>query len=211
VGTTTILGDLTVTPGGDDEPALPAWTSDGRSIGYLLRHSLINRLQFGGTVAFHVIHEDGSGDLAIAEPTGPSIVAGPVFQGGTAWLKTSDGRILRVDLDTRGISASIDAGIGVPDALALSPDGGTLATFRLEEPGRLGILVLRSGKAETVASLAEKDGWPHALDFSPDGETLLMDRREGPRSDLWTLRIATGAWTRLTSDGGSSDPVWHGR
>jgi hypothetical protein len=210
-GSTTLLGEITVSPGGDSEPALPAWGGDGRSIGYLSRHSLINRLQFGGTVSLHLIREDGSGDQTIAEPAGVSIIAGPVLQGGTSWFKTSDGRILRVDLDTRQISAAIDVGTGVPDALALAPDGATFATLRLESAGLLEVALVRGGKAIPLVTLQPGGGVPHAIDFSPDGTTLVMDRRDGARSDVWSLRIATKAWTRLTSDGQSSDPVWHGK
>jgi hypothetical protein len=210
-GTTTLLGEITVSPGGDAEPAAPAWSADGRSIGYLLRHSLINRLQFGGTVSLHLIRDDGSGDQTIAEPAGASIIAGPVLQGGTSWVKTSDGRILRIDLDTHQVSASIDAGTGVPDAIALAPEGATFATLRLDGAGHLEVALVRGGKAETLVALPPGEGVPHAIDFSPEGATLVMDRRDGPRSDLWSLQIATKAWTRLTTDGGSSDPAWHGR
>jgi hypothetical protein len=210
-GATTDLGEINVSPGGDGEPALPAWSADGRSIGYLLRHSLVNRLQFGNPVALHLVRVDGSADETVAEPGPASIVAGPVLQGGTAWVKTSDGRILRIDLDTRQVSSTTDVGTGVPDALALSPDGASFATLRLEETGRLAVALVKNGKAETLATLKPGEGVPHAVDFSPDGSELVMDRRDGTASDLWSLTIATKAWKRLTDDGASSDPVWHGR
>ena len=210
-GVTTDLGEITVSPGGDGEPAAPAWSADGRSLGYLLRRSPANRPQFGSPVALHLVRVDGSADETVAEPGPASIVAGPILQGGTAWVKTWDGRILRIDLDTRGVSSVTDVGTGVPDALALAPDGSTFATLRLEAAGMPAIAIVKDGKAETLATLRPGEGAPRAIDFSPDGSELVMDLREGAASDLWSLRIATKAWTRLTSDGGSSDPVWHGR
>lgn len=210
-GAVTNLGDVTVSPGADAEPAAPSWSGDGRTIAYLHRHTLVHRTAVGGTAALKTIRADGSLDAVVAEPAPASIVAGPLLQGGTAWLKTSDGRILRLDLDTRGVSAVIDAGIGVPDALALSPDGATLATLRLEPSGTSALALVRDGKAETLVSLPPADGLPQAIDFSPDGSLLVLDRRKDGRSDLWTLRIASKEWTRLTDDGASSDPVWHGR
>ena len=119
--------------------------------------------------------------------------------------------IFRVDLDTRRISGMLDAGLGVPDALALAPDGATFATLRLEDAGMLAIALVKHGKPETLVTLKPDEGAPHAIDFSPDGTRLVFDRRKGSSSDLWTLTIATKAWSRLTSDGASSDPVWNGR
>lgn len=210
-GATAYLGDLTLSPGAEGEPASPAWTPDGKKIGYLFRHSLVGRAESGGTVAFRLIRADGSGDETVATPAPASIVAGPVLQAGVAWMKTSDGRLARIDLDTRRVSAAIDAGIGVPDALALAPDGATFATLRLEDAGMLAIALVRNGKAETLVTLKPDEGAPHALDFSPDGAELVMDRRTAGASDLWILRIAAKTWFRLTSDGGSTDPVWNGR
>ncbi|HLF94685.1 MAG TPA: hypothetical protein VJB14_14570, partial [Planctomycetota bacterium] len=135
----------------------------------------------------------------------------PVLQGTGAWLKTSDGRLFRIELATRRTSDLTDAGLGVPDAIALSPDGTTVATLRIEDAGMLAIALVRAGKAETLVTLKPDEGAPHAIDFSPDGTELVMDRRRAGGSDLWVLRIGTKTWTRLTDDGASSDPVWNGR
>jgi Tol biopolymer transport system component len=210
-GATADLGDIVLSSGGDGEPCSPAWSGDGRTLAYLFRHSLVDRAERGGTVSLRVIRADGSGDQTLATPERVSIVAGPLLQGGVAWIKTSDGRIFRIDLDTRRISAMIDAGTGVPDALAIAPDGTTFATLRLEDAGMLSIALVRNGKPETLVTFRPDEAAPHAIDFSPDGSMLVMDRRSGTSSDLWTLTIASKAWTRLTSDGASSDPVWNGR
>lgn len=205
------LGDIVLSSGGDGEPASPAWSADGRHLAYLFRHSLLDRTEQGGTVSLRSIGVDGSGDQTIAMPAPASIVAGPILQGGVAWIKTSDGRLFRIDLDTRRISAVIDVGTGVPDALALAPDGATFATLRIEEAGMLSIALVRNGAAQTLATLKPDDSVPHSLDFSPNGATIVLDRRTGTSSDLWSFEIATRRWTRLTSDGESSDPVWNGR
>lgn len=210
-GGTIDLHDITVSPGGDGEPAAPAWSADGRRLAYLFRQSLVNRSALGGTVELRVIGADGSGDAKIATPAPASIVAGPRLQGEAAWIKTSDGKLGRLDLASRRLAEAVDVGIGVPDAVALSPDGTTLATLRLEDAGMLAVALVRGGKAETLVTLKPDEGAPHAIDFSPDGTELVLDRRLGATSDLWVFRIATKTWTRLTSDGASSDPVWHGR
>jgi hypothetical protein len=206
------LGDFMVPAGGDGEPARPVFSADGKTIVYLERHTLVHRTALGGPVALKTIAMDGSHPVTLAEPTPAAIVAGPLVEGQTVWLKTSDGRILRLDLDTHAISLAIDAGTGVPDSLALAPDGATLATFRLGPSGLPAIVLVRKGTPETLVTLAAGDGVPHAIDFSADGRDLVLDRWTGGGSDLYRLTIATGEWRRLTSDGRSSDPVWwHGR
>ncbi len=210
-GGTVHLKDVVLAPEGDGEPAAPAWSADGKRLAYLFRQSLVHRTALGGTVDLRVIRADGSGDDKIATPSPASIVAGPLLQDAGAWLKTSDGKLFRIDLAIRRTSDLTDAGIGVPDAIALSPDGSTVATLRLEDAGMLAIALVRAGKAETLVTLKPDEGAPHAIDFSPDGSELVMDRRRGGASDLWVFKIGTKTWTRLTDDGASSDPVWNGR
>ncbi len=202
------LGDMVLQPGSDDAAAAPSWSPDGTRIAYQLRRG---RAEHAGPVHLRRIRADGADDETVHAPDRVSIVGGPILRGGAAWFKSSDGKVQRVELDTRRVSEGFDPGVSVPDALALSPDGTALATLRFEASGAPALVLLGRGRPEVLASFGGEGGVPRALDFSPDGSKLVLDRRAGEKSDLWTLDLATRAFARLTEDGASSDPVWNGR
>ena len=128
------------------------------------------------------------------------------------WFKSADGTITMLDLESRRPVRSISAGISIPDALAVAPDGRTLATLRFDEKIFPTLVEVRDGKGEILAAFGTGQPVPHSLDFSPDGKRLIMDRRsKDGASDLWIFELATRTFTRLTEDGGSTLPVWNGR
>jgi hypothetical protein len=194
------LGDFVLAPGDGDAAGAPSWTADGRRLAYQFRRSLVDRFEMAGPVSLRTIHADGSLDAALHTPTRAAVVAGPVVRGPVAWFKTSDGRVHRIDLDTKRVSETFDAGIAAPDALAVSPDGTAVATLRLGAAGAVEILLSKGGAVESLSC----DPPPRALDYSPDGRRLVVERGGA----LWILDPASSSWTRL-ADG--SDPVWHGR
>jgi dipeptidyl aminopeptidase/acylaminoacyl peptidase len=211
------LKDVVVGPGGDDAAAAPSWTADGKRLAYQHRRSLVDRADVAGPVSLRIIERDGAKDVTLLVGPKAAIVAGPIVRGGSAWFKSLDGRLSRVDLDTRKVAESIDVGIAVPDALALSPDGAAFATLRMDESGGTALVLVRrnpqeAAAVEPLASFRKGDAHPRALDFSPDGKRMALDlRTEGGASDLWVLDLATRRMDRITQDGASSDPVWNGR
>jgi hypothetical protein len=209
-GRITDLKDVPVPPGLDDEPAAPAWCDQDRQLLYVMRHHPVDRVPGAPRSTLRRIRIDGSGDERVAAFTEASIIAGPVVRGDSAWIKMSDGAVLRVDLKTKIIAESTPAGLSAPDALAVSPDGGRIATLKMDATGSRTLLILLKGVAEPVAEFKAGESAPQSLDFSPDGTRIVMDR-VGPdgKSGLWLLTLSTRKLDLLIENG--TGPVWHGR
>jgi hypothetical protein len=201
-GHVTDLKDVPLLPGVEDEPGSPAWCDDGRQILYLLRTSK-------GSV-LRRIRLDGSGDETVLSLPASQIIAGPVVRQEQAWLKRADGKLLRVDLKTKTVAETRDCGICAPDALAVSPDGGVIATLTLDQTLTRRLILSRKDSAETLIAFAGGEPSPRGMDFSPDGTRLVLDKvgADG-KSSLWILTLATKAMAPLVDNG--SSPVWHGR
>jgi dipeptidyl aminopeptidase/acylaminoacyl peptidase len=209
-GRITDLKDIAVSPGEDDVPTAPAWSSDGKQLLYVLRHSLLEARAGTPRTTLRRINVDGTGDETVATFSMASILAGPVVRGSSAWCKMSEGGLVRIDLQTKKVADLRPAGISAPDALAVSPDGEIAATLTMDAAGARSIVLVRRDSTETFATFPAGEAAPHALDFSPDGRRLVLDRR-GPdgKSSLWVLTLATKALAPLVDPG--SSPVWHGR
>jgi len=204
-GRVTELKDVPLQPGVEDEPGSPAWCDEGRRILYLLRQ---NSGAPGSTL--RRIRLDGSGDEAVISFPGATIIAGPVVRHDEAWVKRGDGKLLRIDLKTKIVVETRDAGLCAPDALAVSPDGALVTTLALDEHLTRTLLLSRKDGTETLVTFRGGEPSPRAFDFSPDGTRLVMDKvAVDGKSSIWILTLATKAMTPLVDNGFS--PVWHGR
>lgn len=209
-GRLTELKDVAVTFADDDAVAAPAWSADGRQVLYVLRHSPAEVRSGAPRATLRRIRTDGSGDETVAAFTESTIIAGPAVRGDSAWCKLANGTILRFDLKNKAVADSRPAGICAPDALAVSPDGATVATLSMDATGTRSIVLIRREGAEIAATFPPQETAPHAIDFSPDGGRLVMDRHtpEGKPS-IWILTLATKKLQKLIEQG--SSPVWNGR
>jgi hypothetical protein len=209
-GRVTELKDVPVVFADDDAVSAPAWTADGRQLLYVLRHSPADTKVGAPRATLRRIRSDGSGDETVATFTDTTVIAGPVVRGDFAWCKLANGTILRFDLRNKSVADSRPAAICAPDALAVSPDGATLATLSMDATGARSILLIRSGGAETAATFPLQEPAPHAIDFSPDGRRLVLDRHAADgKPSVWILTLATKQLVRLIEQG--SGPVWNGR
>jgi hypothetical protein len=207
-GRITDLKDVALTPGEDDIPTAPAWSSDGKSLIYVMRHSLLDHKAGAPRTTLRRIGVDGSGDEAIVSFSMSAIIAGPVVRGDSAWCKMSEGGIVRIDLRSKAVAELRPAGISAPDALAVSPDGVLAATIVMDQEGSRSVVLVRKDSTETFATFKPGEASPYALDFSPDGGRLVLDRHGADgKSSLWILTLATKTLAPLVDPG--SSPVWH--
>jgi hypothetical protein len=209
-GQITELKDVPVGPGVDDEPSAPAWCDQDRRLLYVLRHTPVDRSAGTPRSTVRRIRTDGSGDEAIAAFSAVSVLAGPVVRGDSAWLKTSDGAVLRLDLKSKTVAETRPAGLCAPDALAVSPNGTQVATLKMDASGARSLIVLNRDAEVTLLEFKPGDAAPRGFDFSPDGTRMVLDLAAADgKSGLWILTLATKALAPLIE--GGSTPVWHGR
>jgi hypothetical protein len=209
-GRLTELKDVPVVFADDDAAASPAWSADGQQILYVLRHSPAETRTGAPRATLRRIRTDGTGDETLATFTDSTIIAGPAVRGDFAWCKLANGTILRFDLKNKAVADSRAAGICAPDALAISPDGATVATLAMDGTAARSIVLVRREGSETIATFQPQEPAPHAIDFSPDGQRLVMDRHAPDgKPSIWILALATKRLVRLIEPG--SSPVWNGR
>lgn len=209
-GRVTDLKDVPVAAGTDDEPSSPAWCDQDRQLLYVLRHHPHERSPGSPLNTLRRIRVDGSGDESVAAFAAASVIAGPVVRGDSAWLKMSDGKILRFDLRTKALAESRTAGLCAPDALAVSPDGARIATLRMEAGGARSLVLLMKDGEVPVLEFKPGEAAPRAFDFSPDGARLVLDLAGADgKSGLWIVALATKSRTPLLEAGAA--PAWHGR
>jgi hypothetical protein len=206
----TDLKDIPLSEALDDQPSAPAWCDQDRQLLYVMRHSPVARSPGTSLSTLRRIRVDGSGDESVAAFTTTSVIAGPVVRGDSAWIKMSDGTLLRFDLKTKTMAESRAAGLCAPDALAVSPNGAQVATLRMDAAGTRSLVVLNKDAELTLLEFKAGEAAPRGMDFSPDGTRLVLDlvAADG-KSDLALLTIATRTRAPLIENGAT--PVWHGR
>ncbi|HLY74087.1 MAG TPA: hypothetical protein VKU80_08210 [Planctomycetota bacterium] len=209
-GRVTDLKDVPLGYSLDDQPSSPAWCDQDRQLLYVMRHSAAPRSPGSPQSTLRRIRVDGSGDESVAAFETASVIAGPVVRSGQAWIKMSDGMILRFDLQTKTLAESRPAGLCAPDALAVSPNGTQVATLRMDAQGARSLVILNKDAEVTVLEFKAADAAPRGFDFSPDGTRMVLDLvGPGGRPSLSVLTIATRSLVPLVDNG--SAPVWHGR
>jgi len=209
-GQTTDLKDVPLSLALDDQPSAPAWCDQDRQLLYVMRHSPVERSPGTALCTLRRIRVDGSGDESVAAFRSSSVIAGPVVRGESAWIKMSDGSLLRIDLKTKTMAESRAVGLCAPDALAVSPNGTQIATLKMDATGARSLLILNQDAELTLLEFKAGEAAPRGLDFSPDGTRIVMDLvAPDGRSGLAILTIATRTQTSLVENG--TMPVWHGR
>ncbi|MBV8878329.1 MAG: PD40 domain-containing protein [Planctomycetaceae bacterium] len=204
------LKDVPLSFGVDDLPSAPAWCDQDRQLLYVMRHDSADRSTGSARSTLRRIRVDGSGDESVAAFATASVIAGPVVRGDAAWIKLSDGSVLRFDLRTKTLVETRAAGLCAPDALAVSPNGTQIATLTMDAAGGRRLVILNKDADVTLLEFKAGEASPRGLDFSPDGARLVLDlvAADG-RSGLAVLAIATKTLTPLLESGAA--PVWHGR
>jgi DNA-binding beta-propeller fold protein YncE len=121
----------------------------------------------------------------------------------TAWLGTSDGRVLEFDVATSSITAEIDLDVDKSRVNHLALDaGGTLLYASSYTTGSISVIDLAS---RSVVRLLVVGGEPQGLAVSPDGAELYVADESGTgRVDVYDLvrntlvaTIASGATTGI--------------
>jgi serine/threonine-protein kinase len=121
-----------------------------------------------------------------------------------------DGDLVAAPLSGDGPEVSLISGVmtGVTGAgqYALSASGTLL--YLPESPSRLQRRMVRVGLDGRTAPLLFEPRAFQNLAVSPDGRRVAATIYERGASDLWVGDIERGVVQRLTSEGGSVDPVW---
>ena len=148
-----------------------------------------------GTVAVW----DAAGAPQEAIPAGANVNAVAFGQDGALFAAGHDG-VVRIWRSADGVQLGTLEGHGFPvNALAVAPDGRTLASASTDETVRLWDLAT----GETRATLYGHEGPVLALAFAPDGQTLASGGADG-RTVLW--QTADGA--RIGAAAGHAGPVF---
>ncbi len=124
---------------------------------------------------------------------------------GKALVYNSDGRIWRMDLESRQIT-QIDTGFAdnCNNDHVLSPDGSMIAIShgtREDGQSRVYTVPMTGGTPRLITPMAPSylHGW------SPDGKTLCYCAERGGEFDVYTIPVEGGVETRLTTSPGLDD------
>ena len=91
-------------------------------------------------------------------------------------------------------------------ALAAAPEGTLM--FRQGDPGdrRQMIWFDRAGTRQQALATPDVGTTMSGVDLSPDGRRLVSGRQMDGAQSMWTLDVARGIWSRLTS--GGTQAIW---
>ena len=122
---------------------------------------------------------------------------------GTVYAVPFDAKSLRVTGRELPVLEDVVVKEGGVMDLDVAPDG-TLAYARVTTAREL-VVVDRSGHSRTL--LADRRGYLQPR-FSPDGKRVADVIQDRGTTDIWTVDVASGALTRITSTGRADRPEW---
>jgi TolB protein len=117
-----------------------------------------------------------------------------------------DGRVRKIPYltpDAGGAPEDVAVGklVGCSGNFGLSPDGQYLAVSCAEtKGGRHDVYVLPAGGGDTPRKLTNGAGGSFFHAWTPDSRTIAFTRGSAGKADIFTIPLAGGAETRLTSD-----------
>lgn len=171
------------------------------------RLALLNRLVARGDNNLFLVEVASDKETLLTPHEGPGSFFGSFSADGkSVYLGTNQDR----DLRAFGRIPIVDRKPGAIEVVASRPDA-ELDNFEIDDQGRRAALVwnvagrselelldLRNGKVESRPKLpAELAG---SMKFSADGSRLAVTVSGSTMpADIWTLDVATGRWTRVTS------------
>jgi hypothetical protein len=134
---------------------------------------------------------------------------------GFVTLSSSDGSLIALPFDAQrgqpsGTPVTIVRDVAHPDPIttraAVSESGAIVYPQSGGESPRRLVLVGRSGSADSIPGEARLFAGPR---FSPDGRRLALGITDpAGAKDVWVFDVAQRTWSRLTTNGISSRPVW---
>ena len=109
---------------------------------------------------------------------------------------------LSEDAIPEGPPLALTVGIGMRTA-AFSPDETKLAYLKgrwVANVWRVPILTDRVATWDDAQQLTFDEAYVEYMDVSPDGELLAINSDRGGNADLWTMPVAGGEMTQITTD-----------
>jgi Tol biopolymer transport system component len=177
----------------------PIWAPDGRFLYFLSDR--------GGSPNLWRLAIDEETGRAASAPRSvvlPTEYARHVHRAGNRWVYSalaSHTTIERLTLDPDRLAA-----VGSPQnllessnlllAVALSPDGRTLAFTTLQPQPDLFVMSTEGGVPVQLTDDAARDRWPS---WDPDGSRIFFMSNRGGRYQIWTIRPDGSALTQVTS------------
>jgi Tol biopolymer transport system component/predicted Ser/Thr protein kinase len=147
----------------------------------------------------------------------------PLFKGGSYARYASSGHLLysrretlyaaRFDIESLTVEGS-----GVPVLKDVTTPGSGSAQFAVAGDGSLAYIPVVTRSMELTPVWVDKEGHSrplaaaprnyHSVSISPDGMFVAFSIAHGDGSDIWLYDITRKTLNPLTSNGGSSNPVW---
>ncbi|MEO8099323.1 MAG: protein kinase [Acidobacteriota bacterium] len=184
----------------DISHAFPIFLPDGRQFLYAVRGPQ------GGTY----VQKLGSKDRKLVTTDSLGGFAPPnrllLGRNGTAMVQDLDLTSFKPVGDPQALEPDIN-GNSIYQRSAISVSGNGVVAFRpTQAASRMLGVYQRNGRRDELPVSAPNTS---QLVLSPDGRWLAVQRGQIPRADLWLLEIASGVFSRLTSDPDAEvDPVW---
>jgi imidazolonepropionase-like amidohydrolase/Tol biopolymer transport system component len=143
----------------------------------------------------------GAALLAAISFSAPTALVAQEAADTAAERKKQEGRNLPLE---EGRTVSLDTDVGTWLSLDVSPDGGTVVFGIL---GDLYTVPLDGGDATRITAGMAYDTQPR---YNPDGTQLVFISDRSGGDNLWTLDLATGDTTQVTTGNGSAwmSPDW---